>query len=229
MDTNLNRDFTTWTSMRDVTINGAPVTNKNVLVDGISIVDEGGAGNAFVNPNIDAVGEVQVIANGFTAENGRNNGGLINMVTKSGTNTFKGSGWYNARRDRWNENDYLRRGPGPAQAALRGEHHRLQHRRTGGHAEAVRQPHSNEEGLFLRLAGVHRRRAAVERVRANLPTELERHGDFSQTRQTNGAILPIIDPLTGQPFPGNIDPGQTGSTRWGQKLLGPAAAIRTAT
>jgi hypothetical protein len=47
---------------RDVTINGAPVTNKNVLVDGICVVDEGGAGNAFVNPNIDAVGEAQVIA-----------------------------------------------------------------------------------------------------------------------------------------------------------------------
>jgi hypothetical protein len=108
-DTNLNRDFTTWTSMRDVTINGAPVTNKNVLVDGISVVDEGGAGNAFVNPNIDAVGEVQVIANGYTAENGRNNGGLINMVTKSGTSVFRGSGWYNARRDRWNANDFLRK------------------------------------------------------------------------------------------------------------------------
>src|SRR5687767_12473762 len=107
MDTNLNRAFTTWTSMRDVTINGAPVTSKNIVVDGISVVDEGGDGNAFVNPNIDAVGEVQVIANGFTAENGRNNGGLIIMTTKSGTSSYKGSGWYNARRKDWKAESYF--------------------------------------------------------------------------------------------------------------------------
>ena len=58
---------------------------------------------------MDAVGEVQVIANGYTAENGRNNGGLINVVTKSGTNTFKGSAWYNGRRDDFNANDYFRK------------------------------------------------------------------------------------------------------------------------
>ena len=58
---------------------------------------------------MDAVNEVQVIANGYTAENGRNNGGLINVVTKSGTNTFKGSAWYNGRRDKFNANDYFRK------------------------------------------------------------------------------------------------------------------------
>ena len=86
-DTNLNRDFTQWRSAISVTINGMPSQNKDVRVDGINIVDEGGCGTAFVNLNMDAVGEVQVIANGYTAENGRNNGGVISMVTKSGTNS----------------------------------------------------------------------------------------------------------------------------------------------
>ena len=83
-----------------------PNTSKNVVVDGVSVVDELGT-NAMVNPNIDAVGEVQVISNGFTAENGRSNGGLIIITTKSGTSSFKGSGWYNARRDQWNANRVL--------------------------------------------------------------------------------------------------------------------------
>ena len=87
-DTNLNRDFSTWTSMGAITINGMPNTAKNVVVDGVSVVDELGS-NAMVNPNIDAVGEVQVISNGFTAENGRSNGGLILITTKSGTNQFE--------------------------------------------------------------------------------------------------------------------------------------------
>src|SRR6476659_8594285 len=108
-DTNLNRDFSSWTSATQITINGAPSQNKDVRVDGINIVDEGGCGTAFVNLNMDAVGEIQVIANGYTAENGRNNGGMINVVTKSGSNIFKGSAWYNGRRDQFNENDYFRK------------------------------------------------------------------------------------------------------------------------
>ena len=92
-DTNLNRDFAQWRSAISVTINGMPSQNKDVRVDGINIVDEGGCGTAYVNLNMDAVGEVQVIANGYTAENGRNNGGVISMVTKSGTNQLRASGW----------------------------------------------------------------------------------------------------------------------------------------
>ena len=54
-DTNLNRDFSSWTSATQITINGAPSQNKDVRVDGINIVDEGGCGTAFVNLNMDAV------------------------------------------------------------------------------------------------------------------------------------------------------------------------------
>ena len=45
-------------------------------------------------------------------------------------------------------------------------------------------------------------------TRANLPTALERNGDFSQTRITNGTIQPIIDPLTGAAVPGQPDSGR---------------------
>src|SRR5262245_41577522 len=106
-DSNLSRDFTSWTSANNITINGAPVTSNNIMIDGIPQRDEYGT-NAFVNPNIDAVAEVRVVANGYTAENGRSNGGLVNYVTKSGTDQLRGSGWYNARRDAWNSLDYVR-------------------------------------------------------------------------------------------------------------------------
>src|SRR6185295_19686048 len=89
-DTNMNRNFTTWTSMAGISINGMPNTSKVVTMDGVSIIDELGS-NAMVNPNIDAVGEVQVISNGFTAENGGSSGGLIVMTTKSGSNRISGS------------------------------------------------------------------------------------------------------------------------------------------
>ena len=42
--------------------------------------------------------------------------------------------------------------------------------------------------------------------RATMPTALERAGDFSQTLDVSGRVIPVIDPLTGQPFPGNRIP-----------------------
>src|SRR4029079_15338263 len=104
IDTNLSRDFTYWQSAANITINGSSL--NNVMIDGIPQRDETGS-NAIVNPNIDALGEVQIIATGLTAENGRSNGGLINFVTKSGTTSFKGAAWYNAKRAEWNANDYV--------------------------------------------------------------------------------------------------------------------------
>jgi hypothetical protein len=50
----------------------------------------------------------QRITSGYTAENGRQSSGLISIVTKSGTNQYRGSAWYNARRDEWNKNEYFR-------------------------------------------------------------------------------------------------------------------------
>src|SRR5690606_31993058 len=39
-----------------------------------------------------------------------------------------------------------------------------------------------------------------------MPTALERQGDFSQSLDTNGELIVIRDPLTGEPFPGNVIP-----------------------
>ena len=148
-DTNLNRDYSSWTSATQITINGAPSQNKDVRVDGINIVDEGGCGTAFVNLNMDAVNEIQVISNGYTAENGRNNGGLINVVTKSGTNTFKGSAWYNGRRDKFNANDYFRTANQQAKPLYRRQHLGLRFRRSARHPGLDRQPQSDRKKFLL--------------------------------------------------------------------------------
>jgi hypothetical protein len=205
-DVNLNRDFSSWTSATSITINGAPSQNKDVRMDGINIVDEGGCGTAFVNLNMDAVGEIQVIANGYTAENGRNNGGLINVVTKSGTNTFKGSAWYNGRRDRFNANDYFRKINNQAKPLYNVN---IQGYSFGGPFVIPKLYDSRKAEkktyFFVSQEFTDDERPSVT-SRANLPTDLERRGDFSQTFQTSGALQPIIDPRTGQPFPGNIIP-----------------------
>jgi len=218
-DTNLNRDFSSWTSTTQITINGAPSQNKDVRVDGINIVDEGGCGTAFVNLNMDAVGEIQVISNGYTAENGRNNGGMINVITKSGSNTFKGSAWYNGRRDEFNAIDYFRKVNKQAKP--------LYDVNISGYGFGgplvipglvdARKATTNKTFFYVSQEYTIDKRPTTT-LRVNLPTAAERGGDFSQTRQTNGSILPIIDPQTGAQFQGNIiPPGRINSL--GQKML----------
>ena len=107
VDTTNSRDFAQWNSGRGLSINGGNSLNKNTTIDGVPVGEEGGDGTTHITPNIDAVGEVNVITSGYTAENGRQSSGLISIVTKSGTNQFRGSGWYNARRDEWNANGYF--------------------------------------------------------------------------------------------------------------------------
>jgi hypothetical protein len=220
-DTNLNRDFAQWRSAISITINGAPSQNKDVRVDGLNVVDEGGCGTAYVNLNMDAIGEVQVIANGYTAENGRNNGGLISIVTKSGTSTLKGSGWYNGRRDRFNSNDYFRKASDLPKPLYRIN---ISGYSVGGPVVIPGVIDSRGQGggrrkLYFFASQEYTDDARPTATsRANMPTALEKVGDFSQTRITNGTIQPIIDPLTGLPFPGNVIPANRISLL-GQRML----------
>jgi len=191
-DTNLNRDYSSWTSATQITINGAPSQNKDVRIDGINIVDEGGCGTAFVNLNMDAVNEIQVISNGYTAENGRNNGGMINVVTKSGSNIFKGSAWYNGRRDQFNENDYFRK--------VNNQPKPLYDVNISGYGfggplviPGVMDARKMQKKTFFYVSQEYTSdKRPTTTLRTNLPTQLERGGDFSQTRVTNGTIQPII-------------------------------------
>jgi hypothetical protein len=218
-DTNLNRDFAQWRSATSITINGMPSQNKDVRVDGINIVDEGGCGTAYVNLNMDAIGEVQVIANGYTAENGRNNGGLISVVTKSGTSTLKASGWYNGRRDKFNANDYFRRVTNQQKPLYRVN---ISGYSVGGPVVIPglidSRKGSTRKLYFFGSQEYTDDARPTTTSRANMPTALEYLGDFSQTRMTNGNPQPIRDPLTNQLFPGNRIPAAGSSPDCGVRF-----------
>jgi hypothetical protein len=219
-DTNLNRDFATWTAAAAITINGAPTINKDLRVDGLNIVDEGGCSTGFVNLNMDAIEQIQVLTSGYTAENGRNNGGVISVVTKSGTSQLKGSGWYNGRRDRFNENDYFRKVNNLPKPLYRIN---ITGYSIGGPVVIPGIIDSRSAGASKKLFFFGSQEYTDDArptttSRANMPTALEKMGDFSQTRITNGTIQPIIDPLTGLPFPGNVIPANRISLL-GQKML----------
>ena len=206
VDTTANRDFAQWNSGRGLSINGGNSLNKNTTIDGVPVGEEGGDGTTYITPNLDAIGEVNVVTSGYTAENGRQSSGLVSITTKSGTNQFRGSGWYSARRDEWNKNAYLR----------------ILNKQVKSPFEVNITGYSF--GGPIIIPGVGDSRTSQRKVyffvsqefvadirptttsRSNLPTALERTGNFSDTRVTNGNIQQIIDPNTGVQFPGNIIP-----------------------
>jgi hypothetical protein len=72
--------------------NGARTESNNFMVDSSTISSSQRSGVVNVTPNPEVVDEVRVSVNNFTAESGRNGSVVVNIVTKSGSNDWHGSG-----------------------------------------------------------------------------------------------------------------------------------------
>jgi hypothetical protein len=95
-------------------INGGRDTAIMFAVDGISTVDTGSNGGSHNQPNMDSVAEVTVLTSNYQAEYGRNSSGTINVITKSGTRDFHGSGFWYYRHESLNANSFFNNRTGTA-------------------------------------------------------------------------------------------------------------------
>ena len=94
--------------------NGSTPRGNNFVLDGTSNNAEWLGGTPLIYPSLDAIQEVQVQTLNFSAEYGRNNGAIVNIITKSGTNDFHGSMFYSGRNtalDARNFFDRIEKGP----------------------------------------------------------------------------------------------------------------------
>jgi hypothetical protein len=172
-------------------INGSPDAGQgsvNYYLDGGSNISGlRNTGNAIPNP--DAIQEFRVLTNSFSAEYGRFGGGAVDVITKSGTNALHGSAFEFNRDDRFNAKRWT-----PGASALADPLKRNQYGATlGGPVQ------KDKTFFFVSYSGL-RNDTTVFKNTAVVPTDLERAGNFSQS-----AKIPK-DPVTGQPFPGNIIP-----------------------
>jgi len=93
-----------------LTISGGRPTQNNYRLDGNSIVDYamGGPGSVLgVNLGVDAIQEFAVITGNYSAEYGRTSGGIVNAVSKSGTNAFHGDAYEFFRNQVLDANDFF--------------------------------------------------------------------------------------------------------------------------
>lgn len=86
-------------------LSGGAAYSNNVTVNGLDNNDDRSAGFRF-QPSMDAVREVQVITNQFSAEYGRASGGRVNLSTRSGGNKFRGRAYYYFRDESLNANTW---------------------------------------------------------------------------------------------------------------------------
>jgi hypothetical protein len=87
--------------------NGSTPRGNNFVLDGNSNNNEWLGGTPLIYPSLDAIQELQVQTLNFTAEYGRNNGTVVNIVTKSGTNHLHGSVFYSARNTAFDARDFF--------------------------------------------------------------------------------------------------------------------------
>jgi hypothetical protein len=77
-----------------VTANGQRNSGNNFTIDGTSVNSLTWGGAAILTPNQESIQELTVVANSYTAEDGRNTGAQVKVVSKNGTNQFHGSGFF---------------------------------------------------------------------------------------------------------------------------------------
>ena len=174
----------------NTTVNGSRQNASLLTVDGGFNMDGGSNNSQISNVGIDFIDQVSVKTSNFSSEYGRNSGAAINVVTRSGSNAFKGSVFEYMRRDAWDNNDYFNDLKKIAKPTLTYDNPGFS---LGG-------PLAKDKIFFFGGMEWKRIRRLTSPSTRTLPTSLMRSGNFSQLTTT------IKDPLTGLAFPGNIIP-----------------------
>jgi hypothetical protein len=191
----------------ELSITGHRPQENNYRIDGVSINDysNGAPGSAGgVNLGADAIQEFSVLASNYTAEYGRTSGGVINAVTRSGTNALHGSAYEFFRHNRLDAINFIDKENKRPKAPLR-------RNQFGGSigGPIVR----NKTFAFGDYEGI-RRTQGVTSV-ANVPSAAARRGELAAgTVNVDPAIVPFFAfwPLPNGPLLGNGDTGVYATT-----------------
>ena len=90
----------------DFNVGGGRSGSQEILLDGAPNTTPD-INRGIINPPVDSVQEFKVQANSYDAEFGRTSGGVINMVTKSGTNDYHGVAYDFERHSNLDANDFF--------------------------------------------------------------------------------------------------------------------------
>lgn len=217
VDTSNGREVASSQSMVSIYIAGGRSNQKNMTVDGITNLDSGSNNSVQTMPSWASIAEVQVLQSNYAAEYGRNSGGSITVITKSGSRQFHGLGAWSHRHEEFSANDFFNNQAGKPRSRYR---YNIFDYALGGPLYIPRVFNRNRSHVFFFFSQEYEEQLfdyGPKKVR--VPTERERAGDFSQTFDVNRKLIAVHDPMNGgHTFPGNLIPASRFSTI-GQNIL----------
>ena len=185
------------------------------MLDGIVQQDSGAPSTGVTSSgrfpvNNDSVNEVQVQTNVMNAEFGSRAGGQVTVTTKNGTNQFHGTLYTYLRNEDFNANTFFNNKTGVLRPKSR-------YQNPGGtFSGPVLLPklpfNRSRTKMYFFYAEDWLRNKNQSTANFTMPTNLEKAGNFSDTIQTNGTLIPIYQPVNdpadngGTQFQGNIIP-----------------------
>jgi len=199
-----------WNS--DLRINGGRTAQVEYVVNGVPVTTGFHHDVPGSMPSMDAVAEIKVMTNGFSAEYGRLSGGVITLVTRSGTNAFHGRLYDYFSTDRLNATPWNTNRLGGRKPSFHSHNFGAN---LGGPVHLPGLYKGRDRTFFFVDYETTRSTSGGTLVLASTPTLLERQGDFSHSLIDRGKPVQIFDPATGRregsrvvrdPFPGNRIP-----------------------
>jgi hypothetical protein len=191
-------------------VNGGVSYQNDILLDGTSNTVPG-HGQLAMTPSVDAIEEFKVESSNYSAEFGRSGGGIVNIVTKSGTNSLKGTVYEFLRNKALDANDFFSNRAGLKRPPFVFNQFGFT---VGGPVllPKVYDGH-NRTFFFFAYEGARARRASF--AAETVPTGTMRQGDFSDLKTADGQAISIYNPFSTRvagssyvrdPFPGNRIP-----------------------
>jgi hypothetical protein len=191
-----NSGLTTWS------INGSTSLSTEFLLDGApnSAVYQSAPSVAYIPP-VDAVQELKVTTGAYDAQYGHNGGGVINMTIKSGTNGVHGSVYDFVKRLGLNANSFSNN----AKGLPRDNNSLDEYGFSLGGPVRIPKIYNGKDRTFFFVSWEHYKQNILfpQNDISSVPTVAQRNGDFSQTFNAAGQLMPIYDPNTGRTVNGN--------------------------
>ncbi len=188
-------------------IGGARADQTNFVIDGFQNRNSRGGGPQ-ASPNLDAIQEFKMQTTGYPAEQGRLAGGVMNTVLKTGGNDVHGTLFEFLRNDVFDARNFF----SLTNPALR----RNQYGAMLSGPVWIPKLYKGRDRTFFLFSWESYRQTQGQTRLTSVPTDLQRAGDFSQTKDAKGATVLLLDPLAGGSctanvktgcFPGNVLPG----------------------
>ena len=174
-----------------LSVSGGRANANMYTVDGANNMDVGSNLSLLVYPSLEAIEEFKIHRNSYGAEFGGASAAQINLVTRGGTNSLRGSVFYFARRGSWNETNYILERADVEPDDLTRDDYGFT---LGG--PLIR------DKLHFFVSTEWNDEVRGNAVSDGVPSAAEKRGDFSES---DPVCRPIpVDPLTGQPFPDNV-------------------------